>query len=103
MNKFEQMDFNEILNEWQDENSAHHFEDTGGVTKLEKLLGDLGYKTGNYMGHGHEIANFLSDNSGAIEAILNWITEQDSDEWRENLIDTLPEPEEEEEEEEETE
>jgi len=96
--KYEQMDLIEVINEWQDENQAHHFEGCTGVRKLEKLCKDLGYDKGEFFGSEVSLLNFLADNSGAIEALVNWIGEQDIEDWKENLISTLPELEEEEEE-----
>jgi hypothetical protein len=89
--KLEEISLSELISKWQDTNRAWHFEGTGGVKSLERLLGAIGYKQGNYLGYGHEIANFLSDNPGAMEAIINWIGEQDSDEWKNNIISELPE------------
>lgn len=95
---YEEMDLTELVNEWQDENNAHHFEGTSGVERFRKLCEAIGYKEGNYLGYGHAIENFLSDNPGALEALVNWIQDQDVDEWKESIIQELPEQEEEKEE-----
>ena len=42
---------------------------------------------------------FFEDNPGAIEAVINWIGEQNVDEWKESIESELPEKEEVEEEE----
>ncbi len=93
MNKYEQMDLCELINEWQDNNKAWHFEGTSGVDKFRKLCETIGYEEGNYIGYGHAIENFLSDNSGALEVLINWIGEQDVKEWKESIISVLPEAE----------
>lgn len=94
--KYEEMDLTEIINEWQDKNKAHHFEGSTGVRKLEKLCKDLGYDNGAFLGSEVSLLNFLADNPGAIDALINWMGEQDIEEWKENLVSTLPEPEKEE-------
>ena len=96
------MDFFTVLNKWQDENKAWRNEGTTGVDNLENLCRDIGYdKNGAYI-NASPILNFLSDNSGAIEAIHEWMCKQDVDEWIESLENTLPEDEDEEDEDEPT-
>ena len=77
----------EIREKWEEQNKINRYEGTGGVDNLQKLLGAIGYKEGNYLGYNNELINFLSDNSGAIEAILNWIDEQNVPEWKESLTE----------------
>lgn len=84
-------EMSEILEKWQDYHEISRFEGTSGVKNLEKLLKSLGYSRGNYVGYGNEIINFLSDNPGAIEAILNFIVETNDKNWNESLIEDLPE------------
>lgn len=81
----------EIREKWMAENKIHNLEGTRGVNGLQKILGAIGYKDGNYLGYNVEILNFLSDNSGAIEAILNWIDDQECPEWKETLVEELKE------------
>lgn len=87
----EEKSLSELIEEWQDQNKIHRYEGTSGVSNLEKLFGVLGYKEGNYLGYGNEIINFLSDNPGAIQAILEWIGEREVPEWKENIISELEE------------
>jgi hypothetical protein len=91
MNKYEQMDLAEVIEKWQDEHKLNRLEGTRGVNGFQKLCGALGYKEGNYLGYGNEIINFLSDNSGAIEALITWISEQNVPEWKENLLEEIEE------------
>lgn len=55
-----------------------------GLVALEKLFSLLGYKKTHWR-FGELIEVFLADNSGAIEAIVNWVGEQNVSEWRDRL------------------
>ena len=92
-------DLGELIEVWQRQNRAHRFEGDGGLENLEKLFEALGYKRTGFR-FGEVIEVFLSDNPGAVEAILEWIEEQNLTEWRENIESTLEVEEEDEEEEE---
>ena len=87
----ENLDMAEIREKWEEQNKIHRYEGTTGVKNLEKLLGAIGYSEGNYLGRGNELINFLSDNSGAIEAILEWIDTagEHVPEWKESLSEEL--------------
>lgn len=80
------LEMSEIRERWEDQNKIR-YEGTQGVENLKKLLGVIGYKDGNYMGYGNELINFLSDNSGAIEALIAFIDNAGVDEWKDNLAD----------------
>lgn len=80
----------DILNEYLSHNKMFHFEGDTGVERLETLAKDLGYP-GHDFRFGSPLEHFLSDNPGAQEAILNWIHEQEIQEWKDNLISELPE------------
>ncbi len=80
----------ELVEEFEDFNKSWSNEGGAGVTNLEKLLEAIGYDA-SFRG---TIDNFLRDNSGAVEAIKQWIIDQDIEEWKENLESTLPEKEE---------
>ncbi len=49
-----------------------------GVRNLSKLVSKLDR---SYM----DIEAFLSDNSGAVEAIIDWISKQSCPEWKDNI------------------
>ena len=54
-----------------------HFEGERGVRNLKNIITTIGYS-----GYGGVLDNFLADNSGCIEAIIEWIKENDhSGEW----------------------
>lgn len=89
--KYEDMSLTEVIDKWQDENRANNFSGSSGVRKLERLCKDLGYEHGDFVGHEVSLLNFLADNPGAMEAIVLWIGEQDLEQWKDNLISTLPE------------
>jgi len=86
--EIEDKSMGEIIEEWdakqRQKGIGYSWEGTTGVRKLEKFCADLGYRTGNFVGDV-PILNFLADNPGAIEAILNWVEEQENKEWKENL------------------
>lgn len=87
-------DFNDILEHWQDKAPGRHrWEGDSGVRNFEQLVKDMGYDYG--------IENFLADNPGAIETLLEWIAdhaEKGGIEWKINLADNCDYQEEEEEE-----
>lgn len=67
----------EILETFIEQNTDGTLNGTRGVENLETLLSQIGYAG---------VGDFLSDNSGAIEAVLSWIGYQDHiTEWREAL------------------
>ena len=91
-----------ILNEYLAYKKMHNFEGSRGVENLCKLVRALGYRDSmNRMqfldGCLGDLIDFLEDNSGAIDAVVEWIGEQNCDEWRENLESALPEKDEDEE------
>lgn len=53
-----------------------------GLNNLNKVLRAIGYD---------DVQNFLLDNPGAIETLVNWIGEQRVEEWSEGLEAELQE------------
>lgn len=82
----EEKDAEEIMQNYRDEMRFHCLEGEQGVTALNKLCRDLGYKDEGFR-NGSSIEEFLKDNSGCCEAIVTWITEfmEHHDEWKEAL------------------
>lgn len=85
------MNFDEVFRVWQDNPesnqlgySRHRLEGENGVRILRELVETI---DPNYT----DIEEFLSDNPGCIEAIVNWIEEQSVESWTQNLFDSLPE------------
>jgi hypothetical protein len=89
-------DFNDILDHWQKQGKGRYrFEGDTGVRNFEQLVKDIGYDQG--------IENFLADNPGAIETLLEWISEhaeKGGSEWKENLAEACDYQEDEEQEDE---
>lgn len=81
-------DMNGLIDKFLDVNKLHNFEGPSGLSKFEKLLKAL---DPNY----RSISDFLEDNPGAYEALMQWITKSNVKEWIENLKHQVPQEEEE--------
>ena len=90
-------DLSDLIEEWRNENRAYHWEGDSGMKKFESLCEALGYDRTGFR-FGDPIEHFLSDNPGAIDAIVEWMCERNTPEWVEALESQLPEREEDEEE-----
>jgi hypothetical protein len=79
-------DISELFDQYLDRNRMFHFEGTDGVRKLDSLCGDLGYTDGQFIRES-PIMNFLADNPGATESIIEFIRDHISHitEWQYNL------------------
>ena len=75
---------NTPLDRYIEQEQLYSLEGERGVRNLSKLLTVIGYG-----GYGGTIQNFLADNSGCIDAIIEWINEQDSEEWNESIREEL--------------
>ena len=65
------------LDQYMDQEDLWSLEGERGVRNLKNVLTTIGYD-----GYGGVLDNFLADNSGCIEAIIEWIKENDySGEW----------------------
>lgn len=76
------------LDAFTTQENMYHFEGESGVRKLTKVVEALGYKD-RYTG---SLEAFLADNSGALEALLEWIGNQRSTEWVDSIKEHLHEP-----------
>lgn len=91
----------ELMEEFDEVEGTGRTEGRQGVENLCRLVNAIGYKDKTYFGQfAHngcigDLIEFLEDNSGAIQAIREWIAEQDEQEWKENIETFLPEKEEE--------
>lgn len=65
------------IENWQEANKAYRTEGPQGVRNFAKLAKAIGYSS---------IEDFLEDNSGCIEAMVDWIGRQNVPEWKEGLI-----------------
>ena len=78
----ESLDADELFDKFIDANRMYSFEGSRGVSNLEKLIRVLGYR---------DLHEFFSDNSGAIEGVVEWIKEwtERNDEWKQALLDEV--------------
>lgn len=90
------MELTNLIEEWQKEKKAHSIEGSRGFENLCKLVRAIGYRDPlNQMqfrdGCIGDLMVFFEDNPGAIEAVINWIAEENFSEWREAIESELPE------------
>ena len=78
----------ELVEVYMDVNDIHSLEGSRGVRHFTKLVSAIGYRS---------LEAFLEDNSGAMEAMINWIQEQRAPEWTALLEQEVPPAEEDEE------
>lgn len=86
----------ELIEEWGREHKTSNTEGETGVKNLARLVNNLGYVDRTYFGQFQgasygDLINFLEDNPGAVEAVQEWIIEQDDEQWKENLESYLTE------------
>lgn len=81
-------DMDELVEAFVEHNRFYSMEGNQGVSRFTQVVAAIGYNhhSGDY---GHPILNFLADNSGAIEKLMEWIGDQNSSEWKENMVNTL--------------
>lgn len=88
------MKFETKVDKYIDKFNLHHTEGTPGVHNLAVICEAIGYKDPQYFGQfkGGSLGcliNFLEDNAGCIETIIDWIKENDYGEWEECLDEHL--------------
>jgi len=68
-------------------NNLHRTDGHKGVSNLCKLVRALGYRESRHFGQGStsDLVEFLEDNPGAIEAIIDWIDDNGIEDWDETL------------------
>ena len=76
----------ESLRRYLDIKKMYHFEGSGGVERLEKVITEVCGYDNAWAG---TLQNFFADNSGAIEAVIEWIGNQKCAEWKEHLEDMV--------------
>ncbi len=85
------MDLRDALDEFETQENLSRNEGTTGVKNLCRIVHAMGYKDRQYFGQFHQagsygdLITFLEDNPGCVEAIKDWIAEQDAMEWAEEL------------------
>ena len=70
------MDMNELIEKYTDQEKMYHFEGSRGVSNFDKLIGVIGYRN---------MDEFLEDNPGCIQAMIEWLGDQRNKEWEESL------------------
>ncbi len=83
------MDGSEAFDAYLEEKRFFHFEGTTGIRNLETICKTLGYRNGSFIGE-HFILNFLADNPGAIESLIDFIRDNADGEWEESFKEELP-------------
>ena len=86
-------DLSELLMQYMGENNMHCMEGTRGVKSFEKLCRALNYSDSFSTSAIHA---FLEDNSGCLEAMIEWIGSRNNQEWKEAIKEQLMDPMEEE-------
>lgn len=77
------LDLGTQIDRYIDAHKMYCFENTTGMRRFEKLLGDVTGLDARYS--TSMLHAFFEDNPGAIEAVIEWIKERNSPEWIENL------------------
>lgn len=78
------IDLYDVLDTYLKQERMYCMEGDSGVRKFEKLVKDMGDYGGSF---GDPISEFLADNPGALTAMVEWIGEQNVQEWTQNLAD----------------
>jgi hypothetical protein len=73
------VDVSELIDAYMDQERMYSMEGSTGVKRLTQITKVLGY---DYNG----LTSFFEDNSGAIEAVIEWIKTQDASDWKDNLL-----------------
>ena len=74
----------EVMEAYLESKGFHQFEGERGVQRLEEVVTDLGYKEDGFK-YGDPISSFLADNPGCIDAIIDWIIDNLTEEQIVNL------------------
>lgn len=75
-------DFDTLMQKYIDNNRLYSFDGERGVRNFKQVVTEVcGYED-NW---GGVLENFLADNPGAVQAMMEWISSQQSPEWKENL------------------
>ena len=74
------LDLSELLDKFMGQNNLWHFEGYQAERNFAKLVGALGYSN---------TEEFFGDNSGAYEAVIEWIKDRNAPEWKESVADHL--------------
>jgi hypothetical protein len=81
----------DVIDKYMEFNRFYHFDGPRGVRNFKTFISDLNPEY-------RDLEYFLEDNPGAINAIIEWISDTNLHEWKENLKSCIPEYNEDEEE-----
>lgn len=90
-------DVSELLDAYMEQEGMHCMEGNKGLENLCQIAGALGYKDPMYFGQLSrkatvgDLLEMLRDNSGMIEAMVEWIRSRNFSEFREPLEVLVPE------------
>jgi len=88
-------DVAELLDAYMAQENMHHMEGRRGVEHLCQIAGAMGYKDPQHWGQLSRKATvgdllaMLEDNSGMIEAMVEWIRSRNFSEFRERLEEVV--------------
>lgn len=92
-----EMDLSDAVDAFINQEASYRTEGRRGVETLCILARGLGYKDPMYWGQltskacVGDLISMLEDNSGMIQAMIEWVGDQRNDEWKENLKQGLEE------------
>ena len=81
-------EFEDILERFLNQERMYHLEGDRGLEHLNNLANTLGYQRSGFM-YGSSLERFLSDNPGAQQAIVDWISNQNVEQWKFDLLQNL--------------
>jgi hypothetical protein len=79
-------EFCSVLEKYRNQEKAWSTEGRTGVENLCRICHAIGY-VDNFASNGSygDLIEFLKDNSGAVQALLEWMKENANDDWRDSL------------------
>jgi hypothetical protein len=92
--EIEELDLSELLEKYMDQEKIFRLEGRVGIQNLAKIANALGYTDPMHFGQFSggcfgDLIDFFEDNSGAIEAVIEWIGKMNLPEWRETIKNEL--------------
>jgi hypothetical protein len=66
-------DLDTLIDKYCDQERLYSFEGPSGIRKFTKLVGAIGYRS---------LDEFLEDNPGALDSMVEWLKSQNSNEWQ---------------------
>lgn len=82
------MDMSELVDQFMDQENIYRMEGEQGIENISRLLEGMGYFEHSFK-YGSVLEVFLADNPGALQALVDWISDQHIQEWQECLESRL--------------